>query len=50
MRGKKHGKGVLREPDGTTYEGDFVEDLRQGNGLMTWLDGMKFLGFWRDDF
>ena len=30
--GKKSGKGIYKWHDGSTYEGDFEEDLRHGNG------------------
>lgn len=31
--GKKHGKGVKSWPNGDRYEGDFLEDLREGFGV-----------------
>jgi hypothetical protein len=30
MNNKRHGKGKLTWPNGETYDGDFVDDLRNG--------------------
>ena len=39
---KKHGKGILRSSYGSTYEGDFIEDM-MAHGVWTnlyWLGGL----------
>ena len=35
-KGKKNGKGIYVWHDGSTYEGDFKEDSRHGNGYFKW--------------
>jgi MORN repeat len=34
--GRKHGKGEKRWPNGDSYEGEFVEDRKEGYGAYTW--------------
>ena len=34
--GLKHGKGIITYSDKEYYEGDFFEDMKQGNGTMHW--------------
>lgn len=34
--GLKHGKGVKTWPGGDRYEGDFVDDRREGTGMYSW--------------
>jgi len=43
-----HGRGLLQWADGKLYEGDFVNDKRQGNGIFKWKDGRVYDGEWRD--
>ena len=31
-----NGKGVFKWPDGRVYEGEYYEDLKQGNGRYLW--------------
>ena len=48
--GKKNGKGIYKWLDGSTYEGDFEEDLRHGNGLFQWANGESYKGdYLRDE-
>jgi len=44
VQNKKHGRGVLRWPNGRKYEGHFVNDEFHGEGVMTWPDGNKYIG------
>ena len=39
MNSNLHGKGIYSWPDGRQYEGDFVDDKKQGYGSYTWADG-----------
>ena len=49
-KGKKNGKGVYKWHDGSTYEGDFEEDLRHGNGHFKWANGESYKGdYLRDE-
>ena len=41
------GYGVLRWRDGKKYEGNFVNDKREGQGTFIWADGRKFIGDWK---
>lgn len=34
--GRKHGKGAKRWPNGDAYEGEFVEDHKEGYGVYDW--------------
>lgn len=43
--GLMHGKGKLQEFGKYVYEGDFVFDVKEGNGLMTFLNGGALLNF-----
>ena len=36
------GKGVYLWPDGRRYEGDFLEDKRDGYGVLEWRDGRVY--------
>ena len=47
--GKKSGKGIYKWHDGSTYEGDFEEDLRHGNGLFQWANGESYKGDYLKD-
>lgn len=48
-KGKKHGKGIYIWLDGSTYEGDFRNDLRHGNGKFNWSNGESYKGDYLDD-
>mgnify|MGYP003440447615 CR=1 FL=1 len=41
-----HGHGLLVWKDGKQYEGDFVNDKREGTGKFTWADGRVYMGEW----
>lgn len=36
--------GLLKYADGTTYEGEFLNDLPSGYGKKTYLDGSFYVG------
>jgi hypothetical protein len=42
-----HGKGLFKWPDGTEYEGDYVNNLREGLGEYRWKNGKKFKGMFK---
>ena len=48
-KGKKNGKGFYVWHDGSTYEGDFKDDLRHGNGLFNWSNGESYKGDYLED-
>ena len=45
-KGLKHGYGTLYLGK-STYVGDFVTDLMDGNGVYTWADGKTYTGGWK---
>lgn len=52
--GRKHGKGVKTWADGERYEGDFVDDAKQGVGTYVWgrdtpWAGERYTGQYRAD-
>ena len=38
------GRGVERWPDGSKFEGNYVQGVKQGLGSFTWADGNKYEG------
>ena len=48
-KGRKNGKGFYVWHDGSTYEGDFMDDLRHGNGLFNWSNGESYKGDYLED-
>ena len=43
-----HGYGVFTWEDGRKYEGNYVDDKKEGNGRFTWPDGRVYEGLWKD--
>ena len=39
-----HGRGKLEFPDGRIYEGDYLDDLRDGFGIFAYPDGRRYEG------
>ena len=39
-----HGKGKFIWPDGRYYEGDYIEDKKQGMGRFVWPGGQVYEG------
>jgi hypothetical protein len=33
--------------DGKKYQGNFINDKREGNGTFIWADGRKYVGDWK---
>ena len=46
--GKFVGHGVYTFPDGTIYDGLWLNGLRNGAGTQTWTDGTKYVGNWKN--
>ena len=45
-----NGKGKFIWDDGRIYEGDYVNDKKQGYGIFIWpLGEKKYEGTWKDD-
>ena len=39
-----NGKGCIKWPDGKSYEGEYFEDKKHGEGKVTWADNKKYIG------
>lgn len=39
-----HGKGNFKDINGSVYEGDFANGLKEGNGMLTFPDGSRYWG------
>jgi hypothetical protein len=42
-----NGKGIYKYSNGVVYEGDFVNNLKNGIGVMVWQSGDKYIGEWK---
>jgi hypothetical protein len=49
---KDHGKRVAKPmillENGAKYEGEWIQNVRQGRGTQIWPDGSMYEGYWRD--
>ena len=43
-----HGKGTFTWPDGTMYEGQYANNLREGFGEYRWKNGKIFQGMFKE--
>jgi hypothetical protein len=41
-----HGKGRYTWEDGRSYEGQYIDDKKEGYGVYIWPDGRKYEGMW----
>ena len=48
IEGRVEGNGVARFPDGSVYEGEFVNGAPEGQGKITFADGGTYEGGWVD--
>ncbi|OYU54683.1 MAG: hypothetical protein CFE25_15470 [Chitinophagaceae bacterium BSSC1] len=42
-----NGKGIYKYSNGAVYDGDFVDSLMSGIGVMVWPSGDKYIGEWK---
>ena len=42
----KHGKGLETYPNGSVYQGEFVNGKREGKGFFKWPNGEEYDGEW----
>ena len=42
------GTGVFTWSDGRKYEGEYVDDKKEGHGVFTWPDGRQYDGSWKN--
>ena len=43
-----HGFGTFKWPDGKTYEGNYKNDVKDGEGTMTFSNGKSYKEVWKD--
>jgi hypothetical protein len=48
LNGKMHYRGIYSWPDGRKYEGEYLDDKKDGFGIFTFADGKKYEGYWVD--
>ncbi|KAG7208859.1 hypothetical protein KM043_015044 [Ampulex compressa] len=48
QEGRRHGKGYCRYAENDSYDGDWVMDKMEGNGLRIYPDGARYVGQWND--
>jgi hypothetical protein len=41
-----NGNGKFTWPDGKQYDGEYVDDLKEGTGIFKWPDGKEYEGPW----
>jgi hypothetical protein len=42
--GKRHGKGINTDPDGSRYEGNYFDDMMHGKGIIILPNGNRYEG------
>ena len=42
-----HGRGIFTWSDGRKYEGEYIDDKKEGHGIFTWPDGRQYDGNWQ---
>ncbi|XP_026861301.2 ankyrin repeat and MYND domain-containing protein 1 isoform X3 [Electrophorus electricus] len=47
---QRNGRGIQEWPDGSKYEGEFVNGLKQGAGVFTWPNGEFYEGSFYKDY
>ena len=46
--GEKHGSGIYRWLDGSTYDGEWANGFMNGEGKFIWSDGKVKIGIWKN--
>ena len=46
---QKHGRGILKWPEGPTYYGQFKNDKASGKGRLIFKEGEEYFGDWDDN-
>ena len=42
------GTGVFTWSDGRKYDGEYIDDKKEGHGVFTWPDGRQYNGSWKN--
>jgi len=43
-----HGRGVFEWLDKRKYDGEYIEEKKEGFGVFYWPDGKIYKGYWKD--
>ena len=43
-----HGRGTYKWPDGSEYDGEYINNIKEGNGTFKWADGRIFKGTFKN--
>lgn len=43
-----HGKGIFTWPDKKQYNGEYVDDKKEGYGEFYWPDKKSYKGYWKN--
>ena len=46
-KGMKHGKGKMTYPSGNYYDGEWLYDKKEGQGIMYWFDTNEKVNFFK---
>ena len=46
----KNGEGTYKWSSGDSYEGSYVNDVREGYGTYIWANGEMYTGEWKDNY
>lgn len=47
VRGKRTGRGIMKNKDATIYKGEFLDNKREGQGVFYYLNGDIYSGNWK---
>ena len=42
------GSGIFTWNDGRKYQGEYIDDKKEGHGIFFWPDGRKYEGGWKN--
>ena len=45
-----HGKGIFMYPNNNRYDGEFVENKKEGYGVLQYANGERYEGQWKENF
>ena len=43
------GKGTYVFPNGNKYEGEWLDDVKEGYGVLTYVNQERYEGYWKND-
>jgi hypothetical protein len=42
-------QGTYIFPNGNKYDGEWVDDVKEGYGILTYVNGERYEGYWKND-